>query len=82
LAVRGGVWFEQGDVKIHLGVEPDFRPARTAHTALLVEGLAELVQRLRTAGCDVIDDEPWQGYYRVYTADPFGIRIELMGPTA
>jgi hypothetical protein len=33
---------------------------------------------LRTAGCDVIDDEPLPGYYRVYTADPFGNRIELM----
>ncbi len=28
LAKRGGVWFEQGPLKIHLGVELDFRPAR------------------------------------------------------
>lgn len=27
LALRGGVWFEQGTLKIHLGVEKDFRPA-------------------------------------------------------
>ena len=27
LAKRGGAWFESGAVKVHLGVEPDFRPA-------------------------------------------------------
>ena len=35
LAVRGGVWFETPALKIHLGVEKDFRPARKAHPALL-----------------------------------------------
>ena len=39
LAARGGAWFENGTVKIHLGVEADFRPARKAHTALLVRGV-------------------------------------------
>ena len=24
---RGGCWFEAGPVKIHLGVDPEFRPA-------------------------------------------------------
>jgi catechol 2,3-dioxygenase-like lactoylglutathione lyase family enzyme len=36
LARRGGVWFQQGDLKIHLGVEENFRPAKKAHPALLV----------------------------------------------
>ena len=26
----------------------------------------------------VIDDDPLEGYFRVYIADPFGNRIELM----
>ena len=30
LARRGGVWFETAAVKIHLGVEQEFRPARAA----------------------------------------------------
>ena len=42
LASRGGVWFESENIKIHLGVEKDFRPARKAHPALLVEGLRDL----------------------------------------
>jgi len=28
LATRGGCWFERGPLKVHLGVEKDFRPAR------------------------------------------------------
>lgn len=81
LARRGGCWFETGSVKIHLGVEDDFRPARKAHPALLVEGLGELVERLRAAGVELIDDEPLEGYERVYASDPFGNRLELLEPT-
>src|SRR6516164_8443241 len=51
LAARGGVWFETPRLKIHLGVEKDFRPARKAHPALLVEDLPTLAQRLSAAGC-------------------------------
>ncbi len=36
MAGRGGVWFENERVKIHVGVDPDFRPARKAHPALVV----------------------------------------------
>lgn len=78
LAKRGGAWFESSWVKIHLGVDPDFRPARKAHPGILVEGLSELVGRLRRAGCSVIDDDTMPGRSRVYVDDPFGNRIELI----
>jgi catechol 2,3-dioxygenase-like lactoylglutathione lyase family enzyme len=81
LAVRGGAWFEIGRLKIHLGVEADFRPARKAHAALLVEGLGQLVEALQASGYPVVSDEPLDGYHRVYVSDPFGNRIELMEPT-
>lgn len=77
---RGGCWFENGPVKVHLGVDGDFRPANKAHPALLVGDLDELVARLRAAGVPVRDDEPLEGYKRVYADDPFGNRIELMEP--
>jgi catechol 2,3-dioxygenase-like lactoylglutathione lyase family enzyme len=80
LAARGGAWFERGGLKIHLGVEKDFRAAAKAHPALLVDGLAELVALLREHGHAVVDDEPLEGYVRVYVSDPFGNRIELMEP--
>jgi catechol 2,3-dioxygenase-like lactoylglutathione lyase family enzyme len=81
LATRGGVWFERGALKIHLGVDPDFRPARKAHPALLVRDLPTLVERLRSAGVQVADDS-LDGHVRVYVADPFGNRIELLEPSA
>ena len=81
LAKRGGAWFENGAVRIHLGVEADFRPARKAHPALLVHDLGGLVERLRQAGVGVVDDA-LAGYYRVFVSDPFGNRLELMEPIA
>lgn len=80
LAKRGGCWFEAEAVKIHLGVEQDFRAAKKAHPALLVSNLPALVEKLVTAGVQVVDDEPLEGYDRVYAYDPFGNRIELMEP--
>jgi catechol 2,3-dioxygenase-like lactoylglutathione lyase family enzyme len=80
LAKRGGVWFENELLKIHLGVESDFRPARKAHPALLVEDLRNLVAKLRDNGYVVIDDDALEGFFRVYVSDPFGNRVELMEP--
>jgi len=79
LAKRGGAWFESDAVKVHIGVEADFRPARKAHPALLVRDLPLLVARLREAGVDVVDDA-LAGYFRVYVSDPFGNRLELLEP--
>lgn len=81
LARRGGAWFAGGEgVRVHLGVEKDFRPARKAHPAFIVDGLQDLAARLRAAGFDVAADEPLPGFDRLYAADPFGNRIELMEP--
>jgi catechol 2,3-dioxygenase-like lactoylglutathione lyase family enzyme len=80
LAKRGGCWFELGELKIHLGVEAEFRPARKAHPALLVADLETLTAMLNAAGYTVRADEPLAGYRRVYVDDPFGNRIELMEP--
>jgi catechol 2,3-dioxygenase-like lactoylglutathione lyase family enzyme len=80
LAKRGGCWFERGDLKIHLGVEADFKPARKAHLALLVTELSLLKEKLKASGCILKEDEPLEGYHRIYVDDPFGNRIELMEP--
>jgi catechol 2,3-dioxygenase-like lactoylglutathione lyase family enzyme len=78
LAARGGCWFEAGHVRIHLGVDPEFKAAKKAHPAFLVDDLAELRKTLETSACRVVEDEPLEGYERFYTYDPFGNRIELM----
>jgi len=80
LAGRGGCWFERGDLKVHLGVEADFRPATKAHPAFIVSDVQGLAQAAVSAGYRVVDDEPLEDYDRVYVYDPFGNRIELMEP--
>jgi catechol 2,3-dioxygenase-like lactoylglutathione lyase family enzyme len=80
LAVRGGVWFSGGGCRLHLGVERDFRPAKKAHPALLVEDLASLSERCRASGYPPVSYEPLDGYDRVYVFDPFGNRLELLEP--
>jgi catechol 2,3-dioxygenase-like lactoylglutathione lyase family enzyme len=80
LAARGGCWFEQGDLKVHLGVEADFRPAAKAHPAFIVDDVRGIADRVAAAGFAVNDDEPLDGFDRVYVSDPFGNRIELMRP--
>ena len=79
LAARGGCWFSNGDVALHLGVEDDFRPARKAHPALVVEESRRPVWGARSAPvttCAFDDEMP--GVRRCYVDDPFGNRIELI----
>lgn len=78
LAVRGGCWFESGEVKIHLGVTEDFVAATKAHPALLVASLPDLVSALDDHGIAVTVDQPLEGFDRCYAHDPFGNRLEFM----
>jgi catechol 2,3-dioxygenase-like lactoylglutathione lyase family enzyme len=80
LAVRGGCWFEDPSVRLHLGVEADFRPARKAHPALVVDDLAALVERLEQTGHPVRVAEAPDGSAQHYVDDPFGNRLELVTP--
>lgn len=78
LAGRGGCWFESGHVKLHVGVDSAFRPAKKAHPALIVDGLDTLVATLEARGYSMRRDEPLDGRRRMYVDDPFGNRIELI----
>jgi catechol 2,3-dioxygenase-like lactoylglutathione lyase family enzyme len=78
LAARGGCWFSTGSVTLHLGAEADFRPARKAHPALVVDNFDALCDSLRRAGHDVALDDDMPGVKRCYVDDPFGNRIELI----
>ncbi len=82
LAPRGGVWFRDGDVEIHLGVEEPFTPARKAHPALLARNLETLRERMELAGYRVTDDVALEGFHRCHVRDPFGNRLELVEPSS
>jgi catechol 2,3-dioxygenase-like lactoylglutathione lyase family enzyme len=78
LARRGGAWFRTGNLDLHLGVDPAFRPATKAHVAYRVSGLPTFRQRLTEAGHTCVDDEPLPGFDRFYVDDPCGNRVELL----
>lgn len=78
LAARGGVWFEQGDLRVHLGVEADFAPARKAHPALACTEFSDMVDRLVAAGHTFKWADELAGCRRGFVDDPFGNRVELI----
>ncbi|MEU8462486.1 VOC family protein [Streptomyces sp. NPDC029003] len=80
LAARGGCWFAAGTVRLHLGIEEDFRPARKAHPGLRVTGIEDHARRLRAAGAEVVWDGDLPGHRRFYSEDPVGNRLEFLEP--
>jgi catechol 2,3-dioxygenase-like lactoylglutathione lyase family enzyme len=75
---RGGCWFDLGLHQLHLGVDPDFRPAKKAHIALTTDALDTLRVRIENAGFPVHGDVPINGRHRFFTEDPFGNRLEIL----
>ncbi|WP_330175390.1 glyoxalase [Streptomyces sp. NBC_01498] len=80
LAARGGCWFRAGPVQLHLGIDPDFRPARKAHPGLRVTGIAAYAARLADRGAQVTWDDNLPGHRRFYSDDPVGNRLEFLEP--
>lgn len=89
--VSNGYWFLISDdgVALHIGVEDgvEGRPTTTtrAHIAYEVDDLAEMLQRVRAAGCQCKTDEPpglplIPGWRRFQSRDPFGNQIEFISP--
>lgn len=77
---RGGAWFRQGPVEVHLSVEDaaDQNCESGRHICYLVSDLAESEMRLRNAGVEIIpDDRPIAGWTRFYVRDPGANKIEI-----
>ncbi len=85
LARRGGLWFECGSQQIHIGIEPDFRPAKKAHVALRLRdepALRALQERLAGAGVATRDDREIEDVARFFADDPWGNRLEFVASRA
>jgi len=81
LARSGGVWFGLPDGRqLHLGVEESFRAAGKAHPALGCAVLEDLALRLGEGGYAVLWDGALAPRERFYSEEPFGNRIEFIGP--
>jgi catechol 2,3-dioxygenase-like lactoylglutathione lyase family enzyme len=80
LAVRGGMWLRAEGVEIHLGAEDDFRPAKKAHPAFIVDDFDGLVARLKQEGVEIRWDESLPGTRRFHASDNVGNRLEFIAP--
>jgi predicted enzyme related to lactoylglutathione lyase len=78
MAERKSIWFVAGGVNLHLGLEPDFQPAKRAHPAFMVNGLDAILAACERAGLSTNPDTSFNGLRRVHIFDPFGNRLELM----
>jgi catechol 2,3-dioxygenase-like lactoylglutathione lyase family enzyme len=78
LRKRGGCWFQCGTHQLHIGVDPNFRPARKAHPAIAVSDLEALRQSFAAAGISVQEDDAIPGTPRFYAEDPWGNRLEFV----
>ena len=80
LAARGGCWFQSEAVRLHLGIDQDFRPARKAHPGLRVTEIEAYAERIRARGAKVDWDDDLPGHRRFYSEDPVGNRLEFLQP--
>jgi catechol 2,3-dioxygenase-like lactoylglutathione lyase family enzyme len=78
MAVRGGAWYENGPVKVHLGVEEPFHANDKAHVALIVDDVAAVAARAGVAGFVVKHNYDLSTHTRAFLYDPFGNRVEIM----
>ena len=84
LAARGGCWFRVPglggpDGELHVGVEADFRPARKAHPAFVVD-VDTVAAAIEAAGGSVTWADPAEipGRRRFHAFDPVGNRLEFL----
>lgn len=79
LKPTGGVWYNAGDIELHLGVEESFMHGKKkAHPAFVVEGLNRIRVHLVQNGVEVKDETEIPGRKRFSFYDPFGNRIEFL----
>jgi catechol 2,3-dioxygenase-like lactoylglutathione lyase family enzyme len=78
MASRGGAWYQAGHVKVHLGVEQDFRANDKAHVAFVVQDVMALAAAAVAQGYRVKPDDGLPGHMRAFLYDPFGNRIEIL----
>ncbi|MGM7702464.1 VOC family protein [Pseudalkalibacillus sp. Hm43] len=80
-----GIWYTLGNTQLHLIVNPSFSPedqptlnSRSAHFAVRVESIDELISMLEKAGCTYLDKPASKtGWHQVFVQDPDGNIIEF-----
>lgn len=71
-------WFEQGNLRLHVGIDPNFHPSRKGHPAFSVRVWDALMRHLDSMGIVINQAATVDGSRRCHVSDPFGNRIELI----
>jgi catechol 2,3-dioxygenase-like lactoylglutathione lyase family enzyme len=80
LRSRGGAWYRQGAVQLHLSIEDPGKDNGSSrrHVCFVVADLDEAERTMRESGVEIIrDNQPMDGWRRFYVRDPGGNRIEI-----
>ena len=82
LRVRGGAWFETGNLQMHIGVDPDPDPDNPPprskrHVCFLVSDLAAAKAAVLAKGVAIEGESVAEGLARFFIRDPAGNRIEI-----
>lgn len=78
LQKNGGVWFQAGDVQLHIGIDQPFTPAKKAHPAIEVNNIEAFMSYLMEKGIQIQPDDRLPGAKRFYMDDPFQNRLEFL----
>lgn len=78
LQMNGGIWFQAGNVILHIGIEEPFIPAKKAHPAICVKNMKALKDHLRKHQFSFHEDSQLPGAERFFIFDPFGNRLEFL----
>jgi len=80
LKPNGGLWFQAADIQLHIGIEDEVNRSKR-HPAFEVEGLAGIKLFLQSKGVPIKEEIAIPGVDRFSFLDPFGNRIEFLGPS-
>lgn len=78
LKPNGGMWYEIGDIQLHIGTEDTAPDKSKRHPAFEVENLLEIKSYLRSKNIVIKEDVAIPNVQRFSIFDPFGNRIELL----
>src|SRR5450631_4048005 len=80
LRANGGLWYQIGDVQLHIGVEAQMNKSKR-HPAFEIQAIDEVRNYLQEKGVLVQEEIQVPGQFRFSFFDPFNNRIELLEHT-
>jgi hypothetical protein len=75
---KGAIWFQIGDIQLHIREEKDHHTNSDAHPAFQVIDLLHAKLFLKNQNIVVKDSSKIDGRQRCFFRDPFGNRFELI----